>query len=94
MHTYSLQETGNRFHRQNRGKSALAWKKEIVSNKLDLIKFSLASPEEWFVCNTVKLVFSGWEGGLEMRNTIFANVGLPIVHYSGSKNRVGKIKLM
>ena len=36
---------------------------QIVSNKLGMIKFSLALPEEWFVHNTVKLVFFRMEGG-------------------------------
>ena len=35
----------------------------IVSNKLGMIKFSLALPGEWFVHNTVKLVFFSMEGG-------------------------------
>ena len=30
---------------------------QIVTNKLGMIKFSLALPEKWFVYNTVKLVF-------------------------------------
>ena len=56
---------------------------EIVSNKLGIIKFSLALPEEWFVYNTVKQVFSGGreglrQGGFVIGNEIVANVGLPI----------------
>ena len=56
---------------------------EIVSNKLGMNRFSLALSDEWFVYNTVKLVFSGGrelpgEGGFVIRNEILANVGLPI----------------
>ena len=56
---------------------------QIVTNKLGMIKFSLALPEKWFVYNTVKLVFSGGreaqgEGGFVIRNEILANVGLAI----------------
>ena len=55
----------------------------IVSNKLGMIKFSLALPEECFVYNTVKQVFSGGreglrQGGFVIGNEIVANVGLPI----------------
>ena len=43
MHTYSLQETGNRFRRRNRGKSALAWKKVMKFATINLLNYTVYS---------------------------------------------------
>ena len=59
-----------------------------------MIKFSLALPEECFVYNTVKQVFSGGreglrQGGFVIGNEIVANVGLPIAYiFAGSGFRI------